>query len=163
MDSLLSERSEWQSNRKEESFEEEIVLLHATSVTLIDTESSEDDVDIKILFDDTKVETFDATDKGTPLISLKLLDCNRVITGMILLTIRGSQYNFFFLLGVLSGVSLCLSSVPFHFLTARPLGFLKTGFSCVEPKISEVKKIILLFFRKGNSFLFFFAFPFVFF
>jgi hypothetical protein len=83
MDSLLSERSEWQSNRKEESFEEEIVLLHATSVTLIDTESSEDDVDIKILFDDTKVETFDATDKGTPLISLKLLDCNRVITGMI--------------------------------------------------------------------------------
>lgn len=76
---------------------------------------------------------------------------------------RGSQYKFFFfLLDVLSAVSSCLSSVPFHFLTVRPLSFLKTGFSCVGLKISEVKKIIFLLLRKVKSFLFF-AFHFVFF
>jgi hypothetical protein len=69
---------------------------------------------------------------------------------------------FFFLLDVLSAVSSCLSSVPFHFLTVRPLRFLKTGFSCVGLKISEVKKIIFLLLRKVKSFLFF-AFHFVFF
>ena len=92
--------------------------------------------------------------------------CRWAITrlGCVLLgeRILGVLNVFFFLLDVLSAVSSCLSSVPFHFLTVRPLRFLKTGFSCVGLKISEVKKIIFLLLRKVKSFLFF-AFHFVFF